>query len=158
MVTKRFPLSFVLLAAPLAAQFSSGSNGSDGALNLQVLQGQTTRTVEFDPDDTTLFPPNGLNPARNNIFHFTTITIGPGVTVRMRSPRVRDLPVVWLASGAVLIQGAIDLTGGPGHPSSSNMQVRDAVRPRPRRIPRGCGRRDRSRSDAGRRTCSDPSA
>jgi hypothetical protein len=54
---------FGLAIAPaLHAQFSSGSTGSDGALNLT-----TPGTTVFDP------VAMGLNPAGDNIFNFTTI-------------------------------------------------------------------------------------
>jgi hypothetical protein len=88
---------------PAAAQFSSGSTGADGALNLT-----TAGTVDFDPAVL------GLNAAGDNIFNFTTINIGAGVTVRLRGTRLREKPVVWLASGAVTIAGTIDLSGADG--------------------------------------------
>jgi hypothetical protein len=50
-----------------AQTFDSGSNGSDGALNLT-----TPGTVIFDPS--TFAPP--LDQDGDNVFHFTTITIG----------------------------------------------------------------------------------
>src|SRR5262245_46728624 len=78
-------------------KFNSGSNGSDGALNLT-----TPGTIIFDPKSFT--PP--LNPAGDNVFNFTTINIGPGVTVKLSS-KVFSGPVYWLAQGAVTINGTI---------------------------------------------------
>src|SRR5215469_15475999 len=71
--------------------FNSGSNGSDGALNLT-----TPGTIYFDPK--TFSPP--LNPAGDNIFNFTTINISAGVTVKLSS-KVLTGPIYWLAQGAV---------------------------------------------------------
>ncbi|HEV3041706.1 MAG TPA: hypothetical protein VHA33_28330 [Candidatus Angelobacter sp.] len=83
--------------------FSSGSNGSDGALDFT---GAPPGLIVFDPAK--LNPP--LNPRSDNIFNFTTITIPSGVTIRL-SGRVLTGPVFWLASGDVRIDGGIDLTG-----------------------------------------------
>jgi hypothetical protein len=84
--------------------FNSGSNGSDGALNLT-----TPGTIIFDPK--TFNPP--LNPAGDNIYNFTTINIAAGVTVKLSS-KVLSGPVYWLAQGAVTIDGTIDLNGEDG--------------------------------------------
>ena len=65
----------------------SGSNGSDGALTLT-----TPGEVVFDPAAL------GLDADRDNVFHFTTITIASGVTVRMPARALQALPVVWLAA------------------------------------------------------------
>src|SRR5713101_5889165 len=103
---------FVLLSGeqPARAQsFDSGSNGSDGALNLT-----TPGTIEFDP--TSFNPP--LDPDDDNIYHFTTITIASGVTVRLTAKHLNG-PVFWLASGAVQIDGTIDLSGEQGHPATT---------------------------------------
>lgn len=105
-------IAAIALLAPLGLQaqaFSSGSNGSDGALNLT-----TPGTVIFDPK--TFTPP--LDPDGDNVYHFTSITIGPGVIVRLRGPELNMAPVFWLASGPVQIDGTIDLTGENGHPGS----------------------------------------
>ena len=83
--------------------FNSGSNGSDGALNLT-----TPGLVVFDPAAL------NLNAAGDNVFNFTTINIGVGVTVKLLSGPLRYKPVVWLASGAVTIAGTIDASGQPG--------------------------------------------
>jgi hypothetical protein len=90
--------------------FNSGSNGSDGALNLT-----TPGTIIFDPKS--FSPP--LNPAGDNVFNFTTINIGPGVTVKLSS-KVFSGPVYWLAQGAVTVNGTIDLNGEDG-PAASNI-------------------------------------
>jgi len=109
-------LACVVLVAPggevLAQGFSSGSTGADGALAFDPAAG----TVVFDPQ--TFVPP--LDPDGDNVYHFTTITVPAGVTVRLASgvlPEAR--PVVWLASGAVTIDGVLDLNGQDGHSNAS---------------------------------------
>ncbi|MFT5114906.1 MAG: hypothetical protein ACI8P9_004249 [Parasphingorhabdus sp.] len=49
----------------------------------------------------------------DGIYHYTDITIEPGVTVEFTS-NAANTPVVWLASGDVDIQGTLDLNGAPG--------------------------------------------
>jgi len=88
-----------------AQTFNSGSNGSDGALNLT-----TPGTIIFDPKSFT--PP--LNPAGDNVYNFTTINIAAGVTVKLTS-KVLTGPVYWLATGDVTIGGIVDLSGETGH-------------------------------------------
>jgi hypothetical protein len=80
--------------------FSSGSTGSDGALNYT-----TSGTYSFDPAAL------GLNPTGDNIFNFTTINIPAGVTLRLDSGNLRGKPVIWLATGNVTIAGTLDLSG-----------------------------------------------
>ena len=89
-----------------AQTFSSGSTGADGALTYT-----TPGIYVFDP--TKFTPP--LNPAGDNIFNFTTITIPFGVTVKLTS-KVFTGPVYWLATGDVNINGTIDLSGEDGQP------------------------------------------
>ncbi len=90
-------------AASACAQFSSGSTGTDGALNYT-----TAGTYVFDP--TAL----GLNPAGDNVFNFTTINIGAGVTLKLTNSRLRGKPVYFLATGDVTIAGTLDLSGAQG--------------------------------------------
>ncbi|WP_089938180.1 hypothetical protein [Candidatus Entotheonella palauensis] len=96
-------------SATHAQVFDSSSNGFDGALDLS--NAEPGNTILFDP--ATFDPP--LDPDRDNIYHFTTITIPEGITVRLTA-RILDVrPVVWLASDAVQIAGKIDLNGEAGH-------------------------------------------
>ncbi len=98
-------LALALWTVPAGAQtFDSGSNGGDGALNLT-----TPGTIVFDPAS---FVP-ALDPDGDHVFHFTTITIGAGVTVKLRATKI-NAPVFWLAQGAVTISGVIDLDGDVG--------------------------------------------
>src|SRR5215467_812046 len=92
-------LGLLALAAGAWAQaFSSGSTGSDGAYSPTV-------SGDFDPAAL------GLNPAGDNVFNFTTINIPAGVTIKLRASKVRNMPVVFLASGNVTIAGTLDLNG-----------------------------------------------
>jgi hypothetical protein len=95
-----------------AQTFSSGSTGTDGALTFT-----TPGTYVFDPK--TFSPP--LDPAGDNIFNFTTITIAAGVTVKLTG-NVFNGPVVWLAQGAVTINGTVDLSGQDGFSASNTTQ------------------------------------
>ncbi|MBI1928047.1 hypothetical protein HYR99_27865 [Candidatus Poribacteria bacterium] len=94
------------------AQFNSGSTGADGVLDLS---GAQPGTIIFDPR--TFTPP--LDPDGDNIYHFTTITIPSGVTVRLGADVLGAAPLVWLASGAVQIAGTLDLKGQDGHIGTS---------------------------------------
>ena len=97
--------SFVLCAASVQAQpqtFSSGSSGVDGALTYAPNLGLV------------YFPPSSLAQRTNNIYNFTTITIGAGTKVRL-SGWVINGPVYWLAQSDVLIAGTLDISGQPGH-------------------------------------------
>ena len=95
----RTPLSVVvglLLLGPSAARaqtFSSGSTGADGP---------------FAPtsDVTLTLPPDG-------VFHFTTVTIPAGVTVRF-TRNTANTPVTLLATGDVTIAGTLDVSGTAG--------------------------------------------
>jgi hypothetical protein len=81
--------------------FDSGSTGSDGALNYLV-------------PGTYIFDPRAFNPPLDvdgdRVFHFTTITIAPGVTVTLSAKEING-PVYWLATGPVQIDGIVDLSG-----------------------------------------------
>ncbi len=93
------------------AQFSSGSSGADGPLNFPADQG----TVLFEPQ--TL----GVDTDGDNIYHFTTITVGANTTVVLRADTAgleEGIAPVWLATGAVTIDGTISLEGERGHASS----------------------------------------
>jgi hypothetical protein len=101
-------LAGLLCGAALGAQtFNSGSNGSDGALDLTGRSG----TLVFDPS--TFNPP--LDPDHDNVYNFTTITIPYNLTVRLSEEGLGTKPIVWLASGAVYVAGTLDLSGKRGH-------------------------------------------
>ncbi len=110
----------LITAATLSGQsFTSGSNGSDGALTLT-----TPGTIDFDPK--TFNPP--LDPDGDNIYHFASITIGTGVTVKL-SGNVLHGPVYWLAQEAVQIDGTVDLDGAPGHAVPTSLADRTLSTP-----------------------------
>lgn len=104
-------------AAVQAQTFNSGSNGSDGPLNLT-----TPGTIVFDPK--TFNPP--LDPDGDNIYHFTTINIGAGVTVKLRGDIING-PIFWLAQGAVAIAGTVDRNGEPGYRRSTITSIAGRV-------------------------------
>jgi len=92
-----------------AQPFDSGSDESDGALNITVAQHGSS--FVFDP--AVFVPP--LDTDGDNIYHFTTISVEAGVTVRLAANVLGSRPVHWLASGAVQIDGVLDLSGEAGH-------------------------------------------
>src|SRR5579884_2299719 len=100
-------LSLVATGLLCAQGFTSGSSGADGALNYL-----TPGTYNFDPDAL------HLNPAGDNIFHFTTINIVNGVILTMKASYLRNKPVIWLASGDVTIAGRLVLDGTDAAPLS----------------------------------------
>lgn len=135
----------VLLAAALVAatglqadaQWTSGSNGSDGALNITA-----AGVTELDPVAL------GLDADGDNTFHFTTITIAAGSTLRLRGNKLRGRSVVWLASGAVNIAGTLDLSGSPGH-AWNDTANRARSEPGPGGFPGGAGRTSSVNAQAG---------
>jgi hypothetical protein len=80
----------VMLAPGAALAFSSGSTGADGA---------------FSPTASMVLP---LPP--NGILNFTTVNIPADVTVTFQR-NATNTPVVMLATGNVIIEGTIDLSG-----------------------------------------------
>lgn len=105
--------TLALLAPSALAQgtFESGSTGEDGALTFAANEG----VVDFNPDDTARFG-RVLDPDRDYVYHFTSITIPAGTTVRLTTQWFAEgRPVVWLASGDVRIEGTLDLDGAEGH-------------------------------------------
>ena len=83
-----------VFAAAATAQFSSGSTGADGALNYS-----TPGTYDFDPAAL------GLDASGDNVFNFTTINIAAGVTVNLRSSKVRGQPA---APGPAIYRPSLD--------------------------------------------------
>lgn len=100
LASHRFTRLFTLLAAGLclstaagtahAFQFNSGSTGVDGPIIIDV--------------DTILpLPPDG-------VIHATDVTVAAGATLRFAGNAL-NTPVYLLASGAVVINGVIDVSG-----------------------------------------------
>ena len=99
-----FLLVLVLARTSLAQGFDSGSDGRHGDYAPEAGAG----VVLFDPTD--------FADVTDNIFHFESITIPTGTTVRLGASLLGEgRPIVWLARGPVVIDGAIDLDGAPGH-------------------------------------------
>ena len=123
-----------LAVAPVWAQFDSGSDGSDGALDCTALIAAYGCPVGCDPCDVEI----GLGLAATAmwdtpapvagqgvydadewavVFKYTTIDIPAGVTVTFKNHR-SGAPVVWLASGSVTVEGTVNLDGEDGVRSS----------------------------------------
>jgi len=77
-------------------QFSSGSTGADGALNITA-----AGVTYLDPKAMM------INPKGDNIFNFTTIT--QNSILKISELKVHG-PVYFLAQGDVTINGAIDIS------------------------------------------------
>ena len=105
-------------------QISTG-DGSDGPLTLT-----TPGTVDLSS--------LGKDPDRDNVYNFTTINIGSGVTLTMSGQKI-DGPVAFLSQGDVVIAGTMDLRGGNGHPSTSIPSLRLPSIPGPGGYPGGVG-------------------
>lgn len=105
-------LCVALLASPAGA-FDSGSDGSDGAFEPVVsttvdlsLAGTGPGYGTYDPDLWVV------------VFNYTDISIPAGVTIDFVG-HPSGAPVVWLASGWVVIEGTIDLDGNSATPGPS---------------------------------------
>ena len=127
----------LLCGVGMAQPFTSGSTGSDSALNYT-----TAGTYNFDPVAL------GLNPAGDNIFNFTTINIAAGVTLTLQNNYLRGKPVVWLATGNVTIAGTLVLDGQSGvnisttsYPGADWISQRVPTIPGPGGSPGGVGAR-----------------
>src|SRR5262245_38618313 len=118
---------------PAAQSFNSGSNGSDGALNVPPNQG----TILFDPSDTARWG-RVLDPDGDGVYHFTTITIGSGTILRLRADKVSS-QVHWLATGDVVLNGGLDLTGENGLNTTSLLLRRQPAIPGSGGYPGGLG-------------------
>lgn len=94
-------------------QFSSGSTGNDGALNITA-PGVTYLDAKA----------MNIDPAGDNIFNFTTINVASGSILRISEVKVHG-PVYFLATGDVVINGVIDLRGddSPGPTASAAEQI-----------------------------------
>ena len=126
-----FLISIAGLTGVASAQrmaFDSHSDGSDGALDFA---GNPNTTIDFNPF--AFDPP--LDPDGDQVFHFTTINIPQGKTVRLRWGSMPNGPVYWLATGAVTIGGTIDLNGENGVTTSTGVFV--AAQPGPGGFPGG---------------------
>lgn len=138
-----FGATMAMASFASAQSFNSGSNGEDGAFDLT---GRASGTVvDFKPEDF------GIDRDGDHVFHFTTITIPAGVTVRM-SAKWTNGPIYWLATGAVNIAGTINLSGENGHPASASSSARFPNWPGPGGFAGGIGGNYASGSRGGSRS------
>lgn len=93
-------VGLLLLARTALAAFDSGSTGADGAFN-------PTASIEVT------LPPDG-------IFNFTTVNIPAGVTVTFKKNE-KNTPVVILATGDVVIDGAISVNGADANAGTGGL-------------------------------------
>lgn len=110
----------VLTSASLAT-FDSGSDGSDGAFNPQfsvVINLADAATGSWDTPSPV--PGNGVYDPQQwaVVFKYTTIDIPPKVIVTFKN-HPSGAPVIWLASGAVNIDGMVNLNGSSPSPLQS---------------------------------------
>ena len=112
----RFAIASFLtaLAAPMAFGFDSGSDGSDGALDLSEPGIVDFFSLPVDHSD--------------GIYNFTTVFIAGGVTLTLHT--ATRGPVTWLATGAVQIGGSIDLAGRSGHGTAIRRPFSSSLRRR----------------------------
>jgi hypothetical protein len=73
----------------------------------------------------------------DNVYHFTSVTIGAGTTVLLHPSMLGTRPVYWLASGPVRIDGTINLTGESGAPVGSSCANRRMAQGGPGGFPGG---------------------
>jgi len=130
MITRSYLMvAFAALPAILQAQFSSGSTGSDGPLNLTA-----SGTVILDPST---LP----NKCANNVCNFTSINIAANTVVVLTSQLWRNASVVWLSQGDVTIAGTLHADGQNGatmNPSNPGLN-RFPAAPGPGGFPGGVG-------------------
>jgi hypothetical protein len=113
-----FVLPILVLATAAQAQVISGSTGADGAFYFidfheaqSLPPGTTASCIDaqgFPELPCTLTVP--LREPPNHVLNFTTVTIGPQVTVKFKRNRA-NTPVFILATGDVTINGTIDVSG-----------------------------------------------
>jgi hypothetical protein len=133
-------LPLALLLAPVASWAQSCmSTGADGAYS-------PTTSGNFDPVAL------GLNAAGDNVFNFTSVNIPNGVQINMAANLMKSQrPVVFLVSGAVNIQGVLNLSGASGSPSvaQSQFELRAPSEPGPGGYPGGAGGSPNSAGERG---------
>ncbi|BDC49850.1 hypothetical protein F183_A21660 [Bryobacterales bacterium F-183] len=137
---KKLGLLAIVLAFPALAQFSSGSTGADGAITIPNNAG----VVIFDPAASSPYWSAPLDADGDNVFHFTTITIGSNSRLVLRAGKLRNKAVIFLAQGNVTLaaNATIDASGEDGVPISSPVQVsRRPAEPGPGGFPGGLGSR-----------------
>src|SRR5205814_877870 len=79
-----------------------------------------------------------LDPDGDGVYNFTTISIGSGSTLRLQGDKVNK-PVYWLASGDVVINGTIDVSGANGSYTSDITLRRQVAIPGPGGYAGGAG-------------------
>jgi hypothetical protein len=121
------------------SSFNSGSDGSDGALDLTGQQG----TVWFYPNTY----PGSQQVHAKGIFNWTSITVPAGVTLKLSGFITgTSMPLYFLASGNVNVQGVIDLSGSNGASVTNDVGARVPTAPGPGGYTGGVGGNTASRT------------
>ncbi len=144
---KRLLAGAVLSVAAWAQVWSgSGSNGTDGALDLgNNTPGVVNGVLIFDP-----VALNNIDADGDNVYHFTTITIRDNIEVRFLTTRMRRVgPVIFLASGNVFLNGRLNFSGEDGHTATNNDSLRRISIPGPGGYPGGIGGKTSALPTAG---------
>ena len=122
-------------AASASTWTGSGSDGSDGDFILTATDSRIVNGIfTFDPVR------DNLDRNATNVYNFNAVTIPYNVTVVVRANKLRQPgPMIWLARGAVIIAGILDLNGNNGHDSTVSLSVRSPSQPGPGGFPGGAG-------------------
>jgi hypothetical protein len=114
---------FLIREGPSAQTFTSGSDGTDGALVVPANAG----TILFDPTDVARWG-RVLDADGDGVYNFTTITIGAGTTLRIQGDKV-NRPVYWLATGDIVIASgaALNASGADGRSTGLDQRRQVAV-------------------------------
>lgn len=134
---------FLVASAPVWAQWESGSDGSDGAfspaVSTEVDLGLAASLCDCDGggqlndpcrwDCPSPVPSRGVYDAEQFVivYKYSTINVPAGVTVTFKN-HPSNPPVVWLATGNVMISGTVNLNGRSG---AVNAPIPTFTRPGP---------------------------
>ena len=125
-MTKTLQANFIAVLSMLVCnsargQFVSGSDGSDGAFSPSVnTQIDLSLATTAAWDTSSPVPGRGVYDADKwaVVFKYTTITIPQSVTITFKNHR-SGAPVIWLATGNVIISGTVGLDGATGAPANA---------------------------------------
>jgi hypothetical protein len=121
----------------LAQTWTSGFDAtkSDGAFNLTSSDPRIQNGVFYWDPVRDNYDQDG-----DNIYHFTSFTVGADVYIRMTADRMRNPgPIVIIVQGAVRMNGRIDLSGNSGHDATQDFVNRAPSIPGPGGFPGGAG-------------------
>lgn len=136
MNTKTFCIFLLAASAAYPQWTGSGFNSakSDGAVVIAANDARVVGGVfTWNPAR------DGWDADADNVYHFASFRIDPGVRVRVRADRMRRPgPMVWLVQGAVEIRGILDVSGNDGSGCVENANRAPSI-PGPGGFPGGAG-------------------